>query len=125
MKKKMQFIENIIGGAAIVSSLIIYSVEGKDSSEVIEDIVFGIVLCLISFLVFSFFFKFIRKALKESVFRTITTVFSICMLISILFLWAGMLVFPAEEAIINNQFMIVGAYLGCKTSRSFLDNGRA
>ena len=57
MKKKMQFIENIIGGAAIVSSLIIYSVEGKDSSEVIEDIVFGIVLCLISFLVFSFFLQ--------------------------------------------------------------------
>ena len=49
----------------------------------------------------------------------ITTVFSICMLISILFLWIGMLAFPSEEAIINNQFMIVGAYLGCKTSEVF------
>ena len=120
----MQFIENIILGVIMVSSLIIYSVKEKDRSVVIEDIVFGIVLCLISLFVFSFFFKIIRKASKKSIFRMIATVFSICMLISLLFLWIGMLALPSERAIINNQFMIVGAYLGCKTSRSFLDNGR-
>ena len=123
MKKKMQFIEKIILGVIMMSLLIIYSVKEKDRSVVIEDIVFGSVLCLISLFVFSFFFKIIRKALKKSIFRMITTVFSICMLISILFLWIGMLAFPSEEAIINNQFMIVGAYLGCRTSRNFLDNG--